>query len=79
MSDERMEDGSSDTLDLLETMSQPEARTRRKKAQTLHDCDWEPYKSTITLLYTTNTSVKEIQEYMETQHGFRAEYVIQAA
>lgn len=51
----------------------PPAKTRKNKAPTLRDSDWEPYRDRITKLYTNKTPLKQVKEMMETEFGFIAE------
>jgi hypothetical protein len=49
---------------------------RRKKAQTLRDKDWEPFRTRVFELHITNgLPLKEVKAVMQREYGFSAEYV----
>lgn len=48
-------------------------KRRKKKATTLHDSDWEPFKKRIVELHNSHWPLKKIQQIMEKDFGFRAE------
>lgn len=54
---------------------QPPTKPRKRKAPTLRESDWEPYKDRITDLYTSGAPLKRVREAMEADFGFHAEYV----
>jgi hypothetical protein len=51
----------------------PPAKPRKKKAPTLRESDWEPYKDRITKLYASKTSLKVVKEILEAETAFSAE------
>jgi hypothetical protein len=48
---------------------------RKRKAPTLRDSDWDPYRAHFTELYNSGTTLKEIKKIMEDDYDFHAEYV----
>jgi hypothetical protein len=73
-------DCSTDVGPYLATMStnpmQPPLKPpRKKKAPTLRDSDWEPYRTRLTELYNSQTTLKQIRKIMEDDYNFHAEYV----
>ena len=57
------------------TAMSPPPKRRKKKAPTLRDKDWEPYKDRILELRDTQElSLQEIKETIEKEYGFTAEY-----
>jgi len=53
-----------------------DARPRKKKAQTLRETDWEPYKDRIIQLHVTEKRpLSEVRILIEQEFGFNAEYV----
>lgn len=54
---------------------QPPARPRKRKAPTLRESDWAPYKDQVDELYTSGMPLKKVKEIIEVEHGFCAEYV----
>ncbi|KAF2829125.1 hypothetical protein CC86DRAFT_368201 [Ophiobolus disseminans] len=52
---------------------QPPAKTRKRKAPTLRESDWEPYKDQINELYTSGMPLKQVKEFIEAEHSFHAE------
>ena len=53
----------------------PRARSRKKKAPTLRERDWAPYKDQIINLYDSGMPLKRLKATVEAQTGFHAEYV----
>jgi hypothetical protein len=49
--------------------------TKRKKAPTLRDTDWAPYKDLIIDLYASGMTLEKVKETVEADNDFRAEYV----
>jgi hypothetical protein len=60
----------------LSTSVQPPTKSRMKKAPTLRDSDWDPYKSRITELYTSKIALKDVIAIIKAETGFVAEHVI---
>jgi hypothetical protein len=56
-------------------LMQPPAKARKRKAPTLRDSDWEPYRKRLTELYTAGMLLKDLKEQMEVEFNFFAEYV----
>jgi hypothetical protein len=52
---------------------QPPTKPRKRKAPTLRDSDWEPYRERFTELYTAGLSLKDLKEQMEVEFHFFAE------
>lgn len=73
MQDSIMSDGT-DAIAQFPDPMQPPPRSRKKKAPTRRESDSEPYKDEITESYTSDTPLREIQEIIETEHGFHTEY-----
>jgi hypothetical protein len=49
---------------------------RKKKAPTLHDSDWEPFKDRIFELHIVNKlCLKKVRDCMEAEYGFCAKFV----
>ena len=54
----------------------PPTITRKRKAQTLHDEDWEPYKARVIELHIErNLPLPKVKKIMENESGLIAEYV----
>lgn len=54
----------------------PDTRARKKKARTLRESDWEPYKDRIIQLHLTEKRpLTEVKTTVEQEFGFTAEYV----
>jgi hypothetical protein len=47
--------------------------TKRKKAPTLRDTDWAPYKDLIIDLYASGMTLEKVKEAVEAGNDFRAE------
>ena len=57
-----------------------DARPRKKKARTLRESDWEPYKDRVMQLHLTEKRpLSEVRLLIEQEFGFNAEYVEQPA
>jgi len=57
-----------------------DTRPRKKKARTLRETDWNPYKERIIQLHHfEKRSLPEVRILIEQEFGFTAEYVGQAA
>ncbi|KAK3370648.1 hypothetical protein B0H63DRAFT_441076 [Podospora didyma] len=55
-------------------MAPPATKPRKRKAPTLPDDDWEPYKSHIIELHINdNLPLSEVRDKLETKFGFKAE------
>jgi len=53
-----------------------DARPRKKKARTLRETDWEPYKGRVIQLHLTEKRpLSEVRILIEQEFGFTAEYV----
>jgi hypothetical protein len=70
-----MEVDGAGTIPAAENLMQPPPRPRKRKAPTLRDSDWQPHKSRISELYTSGMTLKDIMTTVESETGFRAEYV----
>ncbi|KAH8724935.1 hypothetical protein GQ44DRAFT_617014 [Phaeosphaeriaceae sp. PMI808] len=68
-----MDVNNSTALPMPTCMSQASVNPRKRKAPTLRDDDWEPFKGQITDLYTSGTPLKEVKELIEATSSFRAE------
>ena len=69
---------SSHHQDALASSMVPPTKKRKKKAPTLSAIDWEPHKARIVELHITQNpplSLKDVQDTLEREVGFRAEYV----
>ena len=56
------------------TSMAPPTRVRKRKAPTLRDSDWEPYKDRIVQLHITqDRPLPEVKKIMEEETGFTAE------
>ena len=56
------------------TSMAPPTRVRKRKAPTLRDSDWEPYKDRIVHLHITQDKpLPEVKKIMEKEMGFTAE------
>jgi hypothetical protein len=54
----------------------PDMQTQKKRAQTLLEKDWEPYKPRITeLLSTQKRQLAEVKLLIKNEFNFTAEYV----
>jgi hypothetical protein len=54
----------------------PDTRARKKKAPTLRESDWEPYKDRIIQLHLTEKRpLTEVRTTVEQEFGFTAEYI----
>jgi len=61
---------------LILTNTVSNARPRKKKASTLRESDWEPYKDRIIQLHVVEKrSLPELRILIEQEFGFIAEYV----
>jgi hypothetical protein len=54
---------------------QPPPKPRKPKARTLRDSDWDPYRTRLTELYTSGTTLKDMKKIIEEEFNFHAEYV----
>jgi hypothetical protein len=53
----------------------PDTRPRRKKARTLRESDWEPYRDRIIQLHLTERRpLPEVKNMIEQETGFAAEW-----
>lgn len=56
----------------------PPPKKRKRKAPTLHADVWDPYKSRILELHTSQgLSLKEVQKIIKAETGFSAKYVLE--
>lgn len=54
----------------------PPTQPRKRKAPTLREADWEPYKARILDLHTAQRlSLSKVKQVIEEESGFKAEYV----
>jgi hypothetical protein len=54
----------------------PPDRPRKRKAATLRDDDWEPYRERILDLHIEqNMPLRKVKQLIEDKYGFKAEYV----
>lgn len=51
----------------------PPPKPRKRKAPTLRESDWEPYRERITELYATKMPLKVVKHTIESETGFCAE------
>jgi hypothetical protein len=57
-------------------LAAPPAKSRKRKAPTLHESDWAPYRNRIIELHIlANRPLKEVREAIEKEFGFCAVYV----
>lgn len=55
----------------------PPTQSRKRKALTLREADWEPYKARILELFTTQElPLPKVKQIIEEEYGFKAEYVL---
>ena len=65
-----------DAVEVADVSMGPPPRARKKKASTLRAKDWEPHKSYIKQLHNDQgLSLEEVKNRMESEFGFKAEYV----
>jgi len=70
-----MNDTSLGAVAMFANTVQPPSRIRKKKAPTLRENDWEPFRERIVDLYSSGMPLKQVKQAMETEFKFCAEYV----